>query len=79
MIMAYIFISTKPGTSEDVAESLRGKEGVMRADSVYGRFDVIALAQVQNLKALDEMVYKTIGSNPNVIHTETAIILFGKQ
>lgn len=79
MIMAYIFISTKPGTSEDVAESLRGRDGVMRADSVYGRFDVIALAQAQNLKTLDEMVYKTIGSNPNVIHTETAIILFRKQ
>lgn len=79
MIMAYVFISTKPGTSEDVAESLRGRDGVMRADSVYGRFDVIALVQAQNLKTLDEMVYKTIGSNPNVIHTETAIILFRKQ
>ena len=79
MIMAYIFISTKPGTSEDVAESLRGRDGVMRADSVYGRFDVIALVQAQNLKTLDEMVYKIIGSNPNVIHTETAIILFRKQ
>jgi len=79
VIMAYVFINTKPGTSEDVAESLRGREGFMRADSVYGRFDVIALAQAQDLKILDEMVYKTIGSNPDVIHTETAIILFRKQ
>lgn len=79
MIMAYVFISTKPGTSEDVAETLRGKGGVMRADSVYGRFDVIALIQAKDLKTLDEMVYKTIGSNSNVLHSETAIILFRKE
>ncbi len=79
MTMAYILISTKPGTSENVAESLRGDSRVVRADSVYGRFDVIALVRVQDLKALDDVVYKVIGSNPDVVHTETAIILFKRQ
>jgi DNA-binding Lrp family transcriptional regulator len=76
MIKAYILITTRPGTSEETAKELRKVKGVLQAESVYGRFDVIALVQGDDHKNLNEIVYKAVGSNPKVIHSETCIVLF---
>ncbi len=76
MIKAYILITTRPGTSEQTAEELRSTKGVLQAESVYGRFDVIAKVQAVDHKTLNEIVYKAVGANPRVIHSETCIVLF---
>ena len=76
MIKAYILITTRPGTSEETAKELRKVKGVLQAESVYGRFDVIALVQGEDHKTINEIVYKMVGSNPKVIHSETCIVLF---
>ena len=71
----YVLIVTKPGTSESVVESIKGLKNVVQADSVYGRFDAIAVLEVPNLESVAEIVYNTIQKNPNVVRTETAIAL----
>ena len=76
---AYVLLQTKPGTSEEVIRALRATrqvEGVVMADSVFGRFDAIIVIEVPNLKALAEATYQVLEKNPNIIHTETAISLF---
>lgn len=76
---AYVLLRTKPGTSEEVIRALRGTrqvEGVVMADSVFGRFDAIIVIEVPNLKALAEATYQVLEKSPNIIHTETAISLF---
>lgn len=75
MLRAYILIKTKPGTSENVARDLRNIAEVKQADPVYGRFDVIAVVEVRDLDALAELVYKAIEGHPNIVHTETSIVL----
>ena len=75
---AYIFLSTKPGTSEEVLQhliKLQRMEGVTQVDSIYGRFDAIVTVEAPDLERLGNLVYKVVEKVPNVTHTETAIVL----
>lgn len=74
---AYIMIRTKPGTSEKVVEEIKRRvKGILQADSVYGRFDAIVIIEAPSLEELNEIVYKVVEKEPNIIHTETSITLF---
>ena len=69
---------TKPGTSKEVLQDLRKVakvEGVKQVDSVYGRFDAIVSVEALDLEQLGNLVYKVIEKVPNVIHTETSLVL----
>ena len=76
---AYILITARPGTSEELLSSLkeaRTLKGVVSADSVFGRFDAIVVIDVETLEEIGNMVYQVIEKNPNIIHTETATAIF---
>lgn len=73
---AYIFIRTRPGTSEEVVKRIKSRvEGVLQADSIYGRFDAVVLVEAPDLESINELVYKVIGRDPDIVHTETSIVL----
>jgi DNA-binding Lrp family transcriptional regulator len=77
-LKAYVFLMTKPGTSEEVLRYLRKVaqvKGVKQVDSVYGRFDAIVTVEAADLNELGDLVYRVIEKMPNVIRTETAISL----
>jgi len=75
-VRAYIFIRTKPGTSEEVVKRIRSKvKEVIQADSIYGRFDAIVLVEAPDLESINELVYRVIGKDPDIVHTETSIVL----
>ena len=73
---AYILIQTKPGTSEEVVADIkkRVKEAIS-IDSVYGRFDAIVVVEAPDIERINEIVYKVVGKDPNIVHTETSITL----
>ncbi len=77
-LRAYVFLVTKPGTSEEVVKSF-GKvaqvKGVTQVDSVYGRFDAIVTVEAPDLEQLGDLIYRVIEGIPNVLHTETALTL----
>ncbi len=81
MIMrAYVNIATRPGTAINVVRRLReNEEEILSADAVYGRFDAIAVVQAPVLEDLDQIVFDTIQSDPNVMRTETSIVLGVKE
>ncbi|MEM2210301.1 MAG: Lrp/AsnC ligand binding domain-containing protein [Nitrososphaerales archaeon] len=73
---AYIFIKTKPGTSEEVVKRIKNNvKEVIQADSIYGRFDAIVIIEAPKLEDINEIVYKVIEKDPNIIHTETSLVL----
>jgi DNA-binding Lrp family transcriptional regulator len=77
-LRAYVFLVTKPGTSDEVLRYLSKVaqvKGVTQVDSVYGRFDAIVTVEAPNLEKLGDLVYRVIEKVPNVIHTETALAL----
>ncbi|MEM0440146.1 MAG: Lrp/AsnC ligand binding domain-containing protein [Candidatus Caldarchaeum sp.] len=79
MVKAYVLVSAKPGTSEDIVNFLKKAsevKGVVAADSVFGRYDAIITLEVENLETLSQVLYKVIEKIPNVLRTETCIVMF---
>jgi len=79
---AYVFLTTKPGTSEEVIKYLRQVakvKGVQSVDSVYGRFDAIITVDAPGLEEIGDLVYKVIEKIPNVVRSETALVLSRKD
>lgn len=74
-IKAYVFIITKPGTSIEVAEEIKKIKGVYSADPIYGRFDVIAIVETENSETLTKLMYEVLERVPNIIRTETSLVL----
>ena len=73
---AYILLSTKPGTSIEVVKRLREKvKETVIADAIYGRYDAIVVVEAPTLEEINQVVYKIIEKDPNVIRTETSIVL----
>ncbi|MEM2110496.1 MAG: Lrp/AsnC ligand binding domain-containing protein [Candidatus Bathyarchaeia archaeon] len=73
---AYIFIKTKPATSLEVVKRIKSKvKEVVQADAIYGRFDAVIIIEAPNLESINEIVYKVIEKDPNIIHTETSLVL----
>ncbi len=73
---AYIFVNTKPGTSEEVVKRIKSRvKEVVQADSIYGRFDAVVIIEAPNLESINEILYKVIEKDPNIIHTETSLVL----
>jgi len=76
---AYVLITTKPGTSEEVVSAIkaaRNIKGVVQADSVYGRFDAVVVIEAEDIGAISETLYKVIEKMPNIVHTETLLTVF---
>ena len=74
-LRAFVMITVKPGTSEDIVRSRRIK-GVKIANSVLGRFDAIVVIEAESLEELRKIIYEMVEQHPNVVHTETLISIF---
>ncbi len=74
-LRAFVMITVKPGTSEEIVGS-RKIRGVKMANSVLGRFDAVVVIEADSLEELGKITYEMIEQHPNVIHTETLISIF---
>ena len=74
-LRAFVMITVKPGTSEDIVRSRRIK-GVKIANSVLGRFDAVVVIEAESLEELRKIIYEMVEQHPNVVHTETLISIF---
>ena len=74
-LKAYVLFIAKPGTSVDVVKELKKTKGVVSADAIYGRFDAIALIEVEGPEGLTNLIYNIIERVPNIVRTETCLIL----
>ncbi|MEM2929753.1 MAG: Lrp/AsnC ligand binding domain-containing protein [Thermoproteota archaeon] len=75
VVKAYVFIVTKPGTSIEVTSQLKKIKGVHSADPIYGRFDVVATVEAESPEELTKLLYEVIEKVPNIVRTETSIVL----
>jgi len=73
---AYIFIETKPATSLEVVKRIKSRvKEVIQADAIYGRYDAVVIIEAPNLESINEILYKVIEKDPNIVHTETSLAL----
>ncbi len=71
-VRAFVMITMKPGTSQNIVSS-RKIRGIKIANSVYGRFDAVAVIEAIDLEELKKIIYEMIEQHPDVIHTETLL------
>jgi uncharacterized protein with GYD domain len=74
-IRAFVLITMRPGTSEEIVQSRKVK-GVKLANSVLGRFDAVAMIEADNSNELASIIYEMIEKNPYVVRTETLLSMF---
>jgi len=74
-LRAFVMVTVKPGTSEEIVRSRRIK-GVKMASSVLGRFDAVVVVEAESLEELGKIIYEMVEQHPNVVHTETLISIF---
>jgi DNA-binding Lrp family transcriptional regulator len=74
-LRAFVMVTMKPGTSEEIVRSRRIK-GVRMANSVLGRFDAVIVIEANSLDELKKIIYEMVEQHPNVVHTETLISIF---
>ncbi len=72
MIRACILIRVVPKKAQKVFETVKTIEGVKKVIMVYGRFDMVALLEVDELKAVVNAA-KSVNSLDGVRRTETLI------
>lgn len=74
-LRAFVMVTMKPGTSQDIVTSRRIK-GVKMANSVLGRFDAVVVVEADDLEELRKIIYEMVEQHPNVSHTETLLSIF---
>ena len=70
---AYILIETKVGQAKEVLTALRAMENVAEADIITGNYDVIALAEAEDMVALVDLVTAQVQSISGVERTITCV------
>ena len=75
IVRAYILIETSIGKTRDVAETLKGIEGIKSIDVITGPYDIILIVKVSEEKALGNLVTNRIQTVPDVVRTITCITL----
>ncbi len=79
MTTAYILIETNVGKSREVAETLRGLEGVHTVDNVTGPYDIIAVLSATDLAAVGETVTNNIHVIDGITRTVTCLTVGSGQ
>lgn len=70
MVNACILVRVVPAKGREVSSAIRGLEGVRKAFSSFGRFDVVAFAEAADRNAAIEIA-KKVNSLEGVRRTET--------
>jgi DNA-binding Lrp family transcriptional regulator len=77
MVRAYVMIkvgaSEYLGMEKTIKERLMKIPGVVKVDSIFGRFDIIAEVQVKDTRELSHLVIDEIKGITGVVSTETFI------
>ena len=70
---AYILIETRVGRAKTVLEELRALDGVLEADIITGIYDLIALAEADDMVALVDLVTARVQNIDGVERTITCV------
>ena len=70
---AYMLARVTTGTEREVVRSLKGAPGVVRADFVFGPYDIIVEVEAPSLAAIGKLASETVRCQPGVIDTLTCL------
>jgi uncharacterized protein with GYD domain len=71
---AYVLITAEVGTSPRIQQELRDA-GIPQVDSVAGTYDLVAVLETDDPRAIGDMVMGTIQKNNGVLSTVTLMAI----
>lgn len=74
MVLAYILITAAPGKDKEVVNTVSKTGGVKEAHLVTGPYDIIAVVEVPDMKALDEIVWSKVRKIDGVSESLTSVV-----
>ena len=70
---AYILIETPVGKTHDVSEALKNLPTMKKVDTVTGPFDIIAVAEADDLPGIGDLIANGMHSVPGIVKTITCL------
>ena len=70
---AYILIETAVGKTHDVSEGLKNLPTMKKVDTVTGPFDIIAVAEADDLPGIGDLIANGMHSVPGIVKTITCL------
>ena len=70
---AYILIETQVGQAREVLNALRAMDSVAEADIITGNYDLIALAEAEDMVALVDLVTAQVQGISGIERTITCV------
>ena len=71
VVRAYILIQTEVGTAQQVKRAVEEISGIVNADSLTGPYDVIAVAEADDVDELGRMVMGQVQLTEGITQTTT--------
>jgi DNA-binding Lrp family transcriptional regulator len=72
---AFILIEAAVGKNKEITSNLRKIKGLTSVDSVTGPYDIIAIAEADNLNDIGDLVTQNIHPIPGIVRTVTCLAL----
>lgn len=72
-IQAYVFIDTENPGPKRIVKEVRKIPGVVRADALFGRPDIVALVEGEDIASMDAVIDR-IAELDGVIDTESKVL-----
>jgi len=72
-MVGLILLRLEAGKEESVLAKIRNVKGVKKVQAVFGRWDLVATVEAQDLNALTSLVIKNIRAIEGVSATETLV------
>jgi len=73
-IKAYVLANVEVGSGAGVVEDLLAIEGIKSAENVTGPFDVIAVVEVDDTRALGNLLISKIETTKGITNTLTCVV-----
>ena len=70
---AYILIETAVGKTNNVSSSLKDMEMMKSVDTVTGPWDIIAVAEVDDLPSIGELISEKLHAIDGIVKTVTCL------
>jgi DNA-binding Lrp family transcriptional regulator len=70
---AYILIETAVGKTHDVSDALKNLSAMKTVDTVTGPFDIIAVAEADDLPGIGDLITDGMHSVPGIVKTVTCL------
>ena len=71
----YVLISAKSGKERELLKELMKQEEVKEGNILYGQYDVMIRIEAENIKQIDDFIWKHIRNHPDIQQTQSLVVV----